>query len=298
MLISCATSEKHASSYNGRAAVLRSLHPEESFYMARMVHGSRLIQIRPDWVSYFGEHHCLLDWARLHKLPEAEVSHSVVNMLKDMALVQVGSKSRKPKAVDTSITFTFQELRKQMANLFIHAVRAGDKNEASEEQLLALVVPGDGSNIFAVRPDDLMVTKCVPAEIHPSSTKEAESRTVKLFKCPSERVRSERIQKWEQHLVRNLMNHAYHTWLYCRSISLDAMPSISIVPTAKLRKAAERLSGASTLSTIIECRTECSEDGITNLDDPEVPCNAGVEFNVNCSCVRIENYLVTVFRSV
>ena len=47
---------------------------------------------------------------------------------------------------------------------------------------------------------------------------------------------------------------------------------------AKLRKATVRLSGANTLPTITECRTERSEDGIDNLDDQEVPCNGGVEF--------------------
>ena len=221
VLISCATSEKHASLYNGRAAVLRSLHATSSFYMVRMVHSSRLVQIRPDWVSYFGEHHCLLDWARLRKLPKTDVSQIVVDMLKDRALVQVGSKSRKPKALDKSIIFTFQELRKQMANLSIHAVRAGDENEASEEQLLALVVPGSGSNIFAVRPDDLMVTKCVPAEIHPSSTKEVEGRTVKLFKCPSEPVRSEKIRRWEEHLVRKSTMPVTH---HCIAEAFHSMP--------------------------------------------------------------------------
>ena len=191
VLISCATSEKHASSYNGRAAVLRSLHPTKSFYMARMVHGSRLIQIRPDWVSYFGEHHCLLDWARLHKLPKTEVSQTVIEMLKDKALVHFGSKSG---------NLTFLELRKKMANLSIHAVRPVDKDEASAKQLLALAVPGEGRNIFAVRPDDLMAVKSMEAEIETSNPKETQ-RTVKLFTCSTEPVRSERVLRWEKHLV-------------------------------------------------------------------------------------------------
>ena len=211
MLISCATSEKHASSYNGRAAVLRSLHPKESFYMARMVHGSRLIQIRPDWVSYFGEHHCLLDWARLHKLPEIEVSQTVIEMLKDKALVQLGSKSRKPNPVDMSTTFTFHELREKNLNLSIHAVRPGDKDEASATRLLALVFPGDGSKIFAVRSADLMAVKSVDFEIQPSNTNE--KRRVKLCKCPTEPVLKERIVRWEQHLVRKPIMPITHSYI-------------------------------------------------------------------------------------
>ena len=191
MVIISGASDKHAW-YNGRAVVLRTLHSSDAVYMVSLVHISRLVQIPSDWISFFSEHHRLLDWDRLRRLPD--VSQSVIEMLRGVALVPFESCTA--QHLDKASSLTFQELR-QRTHRSIFAVHPADAEEASSTRLLALSVPGDGSKIFAVRHDDLIDLMHVCSD----RVGEKTGREVKLFFCPGKPVRSEMIFRWEQPFV-------------------------------------------------------------------------------------------------
>ena len=157
--------------YNGCAAVLRSLHPSNEFYLVTLIHSLYEILVRPAWASLYTDHHCLLDWNRLKD--ENGLNKEALKNSKNKVLMQAlltakaddksaGSPTQefesKPisRKLDKSRTFKYGDLKKmvQSAGLTFCPLRPADTGD--DTTLLALVWPCENTKVLACRPDDLM----------------------------------------------------------------------------------------------------------------------------------------------